>query len=191
MVAAAGVPPESSNPDHQGRSTVHSESPAAGPAHGSVPPVPTRPAGSTRRPKRAGGVSSQALSNRKRRADPAKRRAERAAEDAVRDATRAVLDLHSQEYVVRLQEARRKRGLPPIRLRRHRPPAARDPRPAAAIQRHGTSVGNPSDPKPMVASPPPGAMEPDEAQQAKCRHNGGLNKLPYGTFCLECGKRIR
>lgn len=47
-------------------------------------------------------------------------------------------------------------------------------------------------PKPKKGAPPQAVLTPPpQSVQDKCRHNMGLTKLSYGTFCVECGHKVR
>lgn len=99
---------------------------------------------------------------RRWRANDENRRREHLARALHEEVVKELIDKHHDEYVVRLNEKRLAAGLSPYRARGR-----------AKIR---------------IVEP---EHKPDVVQQKSCPHNQGLRKLPYGTFCNECGARIR
>lgn len=123
----------------------------------------------------AQGLSRQALVMRERRQDPDIKRREKAAETAKDAALRRLAIAHPDEYQRLVNDERRKLHIPPYVPRSGRRPVispTKDKRAPA-----------------VVRTPKPAAV------QARCAHNMGLTKLPYGTFCASenggCGAKIR
>jgi hypothetical protein len=107
---------------------------------------------------------------RKVRADPKRRALERLAENLHNEVVREMILRHKDEYRTLLNERRVEHGLKPVRFRKK----LADPADALRTRQKKEKV-----------------PDPVPERQKACPHNQGLTKLSYGTFCSECGKRIR
>lgn len=116
----------------------------------------------------------EAIRQRRRRADPAKRAQEKLIERLRQETLEQLAKNHETEFVTLYNEKRVAHGIstyyPGRRGATIRAQARRDARAVGAIE----------------------APALPEVQK-RCRHDQGLKKLPYGVFCAieTCGKRIR
>jgi hypothetical protein len=121
----------------------------------------------------------EAIRQRKRRADPAKRAREKLVEHLRQETLEQLAKNHSVEFITLYNEKRLANGLPtyyPGGAAHSATVRARARRDALAIAAYDAPAG-----------------QADLEVQKRCRHDQGLKKLPYGVFCAieTCGKRIR
>lgn len=154
------------------------------------------------------GVTTAAINMRATRKDPKYKQQEAKAKRAAIKALYALAANHEDEYLILHQEERAKLDLQPLRPRIRRTSPTNHPThaPTAASASPTGVVGAETAPKPagnttaaVVAPPQQGSTSraPEIVkyplsleEQAACRHHD-LRKLAYGTWCNECGKRIR
>lgn len=118
------------------------------------------------------GLTPQARLMRKRRTRPDIKAAERKAIRARDTAMRTLAKKHPEEFMVYVQDERKKLGLEPLQPR----------------GKHRTTLEERAHTKEQAATPQQPAAS---SEQANCVHgNYPMKKLSYGKFCGNCGKRI-
>ncbi|MGH7489032.1 MAG: hypothetical protein ACREMY_26030, partial [bacterium] len=158
----------------------------------------------------AQGISTTAYTMRERRKNPVIKEQEHQAQRAKNLALGQLARNHPEEFLALEQLERRNRGLPPLQPRKRRAAATEGraqeqeavhtlnspvlPAPTGSAAANLQSKAQRKEPKPpvrVIRAPKVVLVPPEKAIQDKCRHNMGLTKLSYGTFCVECGHRVR